>query len=296
MELKIINPHEGGFVKEIEWNHEELKKEISAKMEEYKTLVFTENTIKDAKKDRADLNKLKNAFEDERKRIKKLCMDPYNRFEGQVKEITSLIEEPIRLIDAQIKEVDQQKKAQKRMQIEDLFRIIGFQVFVTLDQIWDDKWLNATVSLKNIEEQMKSRMYQIGEDIYTIQNLPEFSFESMEVYKKTLNLTMAVQESRRLSDIRKKKREHEEAIAKQKAEEEARIAATVPENPSGSVGTSPIPGARFVESAHDKTLREPLSEEVIQLDFRVWGTRDQLINLRNYMKENGLRFGKVEWQ
>ncbi len=294
MELKIINPQEGGFVKEIEWNHEELKKEISAKMEEYKTLVFTENTIKDAKKDRADLNKLKNAFEDERKRIKKLCMDPYNRFEGQVKEITSLIEEPIRLIDAQIKEVDQQKKAQKRMQIEDLFRTIGFQVFVTLDQIWDDKWLNATVSLKNIEEQMKSRMYQIGEDIYTIQNLPEFSFEAMEVYKNTLNLTMAIQEGQKLSDIQKRKKEHEEALARQKEEEDAGMATAVPENPSEFVDNPPIPDVKEAEGGCDVLVQETGQEEVIQLDFRVWGTKEQLMALRDYMKENHLKFGKVE--
>lgn len=294
MELKIINPQEGGFVKEIEWNHEELKKEISSKMDEYKTLVFTEDTIKDAKKDRADLNKLKNAFEDERKRIKKLCMDPYNRFESQVKEITSLIEEPIRLIDAQIKEVDLKKKAQKRKQIEDLFRNIGFQSFVALDQIWDDRWLNASVTLGKIEEQMKSIMYQIGEDVVTIHKLSEFSFEAMEVYKNTLNLTMAIQEGQRLSDIQKRKKEHEEALAKQKAEEEARIAAAVPDNPSESLDNQQISDAESIEGRSDVAVQEALQGEVIQLDFRVWGTREQILMLRDYMKENHLKFGKVE--
>lgn len=38
------------------------------------------------KADRADLNKLKKAFEDERKRVKKICMEPYTKFEQQVKE------------------------------------------------------------------------------------------------------------------------------------------------------------------------------------------------------------------
>lgn len=294
MELKIINPQEGGFVKEIEWNHEELKKEISSKMDEYKTLVFTEDTIKDAKKDRADLNKLKNAFEDERKRIKKLCMDPYNRFESQVKEITSLIEEPIRLIDAQIKEVDLQKKAQKRKQIEDLFRNIGFQSFVALDRIWDDRWLNASVTLGKIEEQMKSIMYQIGEDVVTIHKLSEFSFEAMEVYKNTLNLTMAIQEGQRLSDIQKRKKEHEEALAKQKAEEEARIAASVPDNPSESLDNPQISDAESIECGSDVPVQEALQGGVIQLVFRVWGTREQILMLRDYMKENHLKFGKVE--
>lgn len=281
MELRIISPQESGFVKEIQWNHEELKAEIAKKMQEYKTLVFTEDTIKDAKKDRADLNKLKSAFEDERKRIKKLCMEPYNRFESQVKEITSLIEEPIRLIDSQIKEVEFKKREQKRKEIESVFNTIGFQLFVTLDKIWDEKWLNATVSLSKVEEQMKSHMYQIGEDIATIQRLPEFSFEAMEAYKKTLNLTMAIQEGQRLSDIQKKKEafEEEQRIKAEEAKKESQVA----EHQKEELPQEPI-----------QNVDIPKKGPIMCLDFRVWGTREQLMELRNYMKENGLKFGKVE--
>ena len=158
MELKSLSPQEGGFVKEIRWNNEELKAEIAEKMQEYKSLAFTEETIKEAKADRAKLNKLRTAFEDERKRIKKLWMAPYDEFEKQVKELIALIDEPIRLIDSQIKEVELKRREEKRQKIEELFAGIGFQTFVTLDKIWDDKWLNSSVTLGKIEEQMKSRM------------------------------------------------------------------------------------------------------------------------------------------
>ena len=294
MELRIISPHEGGFVKEIQWNREEVKKGIADKMSDYKNLVFTEDSIADAKKDRANLRKLKDAFETERKRVKKLCMEPYEKFEKEIKEVTGLIDEPIQLIDAQIKEVEQQKKEQKRKDIEVLFDTIGFQPFVMLSSIFDEKWLNASVPMSKIEEQMKIRMYQIGEDVYTIHNLPEFSFEAMEVYKNTLDLSKAIQEGQRLSDIQKKKKEHEEALARKKAEEESRMSAAVAEDHIESADDSPAHDAKSAESVYDKPLQEPVSEEVLHLDFRVWGTREQLINLRNYMKENGLKFGKVE--
>lgn len=61
LELRIISPQENGFVQEIKWNNEELKTAIVKKMEDYKGLVFTEETIADGKKDRADLNKLRGA-------------------------------------------------------------------------------------------------------------------------------------------------------------------------------------------------------------------------------------------
>ena len=294
MELKIINPQDSGFVKEIEWNHEELKAEIAAKMQDYKTLAFTEDTIKEAKADRANLNKLKKAFDDERKRIKKLCMAPYDRFEQQAKEIIALIDEPIQIIDAQIKEVEEAKKIQKRKDIEDLFGTVGFQTFVTLDMVWDEKWLNATVPMSKIEEQMKSRMYQIGDDVATIHTLPEFSFEAMEIYKKTLDLSKAIQEGQRLADIQKRKaayeeeqrRKQEEAEAARKAQE----AEALPEPEETPVLAVP-------EEPENVSANQPSVEPeqpLIQLDFRVWGTKDQLMALRQYMVENNLRFGKVE--
>lgn len=287
MELKIISPLEGDFVKEIQWNNKELKAEIAEKMRDYTGLVFTKDTIKDAKKDRAALNKLRTAFEDERKRIKRQCMAPYEQFETQVKELIALIDEPIRLIDAQIKEVEEQKKAQKRKDIEELFDSIGFQLFVTLDKIWDDKWLGATVPLSRIEEQMKSRMYQIGEDIVVIQKLPEFSFEAMEVYKKTMDLNKAIQEGQRLADIQKRKVEYEEE-QRRKAEEEQRRRM---EEENGR----PVPAAPDEQktASLERDAAASDQEEIICLDFRVWGTRGQLLALRNYMKDNHLKFGKV---
>ena len=291
MELRIISPQENGFVQEIQWNNEELKTAIAAKMEDYKDLVFTEETIKEGKKDRADLNKLRTAIDNERKRVKKLCMDPYNKFEQQVKEVLGLIDEPIRLIDAQIKEVDLAKKEEKRVEIQKLFETIGFQSFVTLDMIWDEKWLNVTVSLAKIEEQMKSIMYQIGDAVLTIHKLPEFSFEAMEIYKQTLNLSQAIAEGQRLADIQKRK--EEARIAREKAEEERRKAEekkAAQEEPEQVL--LPVTKEENLEVSVKEESKE--AESVLQLDFRVWGTREQLLALRNYMNENHLRFGKVE--
>ena len=290
MELKIMSPQENGFIKEIQWNNEELKKDVAAKMQEYKTLVFTEETIKDAKSDRAKLNKLKTAFDDERKRIKKLCMEPYDKFERQVSELISLIEEPIRLIDSQVKEVEEQKRIQKRRDIEELFKTIGFQKFVTLDKIFDDKWLNASVSISKIEESMKSTMYRVGNEIATINNLPEFSFEAREVYVKTLDIAQAIKEGQRLAEIQKRKNAYEEEQQKKVAEE----AATAEENKNAevqSLQTVQLPVQEEAKIQPDPTeQREPL----VQMDFRVWCTMEQLMSLRQYLVNNQIKYGKVE--
>ena len=287
MELKILSPQEGGFIREIQWNNMELKAEIEEKMQEYKSLAFTEDTIKEAKADRAKLNKLRTAFEDERKRIKKLCMAPYDAFEKQVKELIALIDEPIRLIDGQIKEVEEKRRNDKRREIEEMFPSIGFQPFVTLDMVWDDKWLNATVSMAKIEEQMKSQMYKIGNEVHTIRELTEFSFEAMETYKKTLDLAKAIQEGQRLSEIQKQKALYEEE-QKRKTEE---LKKQPVEADSGPVAQQ----SGSLPAQQDETVSVQASgEPVMSLDFRAWGTIKQLMKLRQYMIDNKIRFGKVE--
>lgn len=291
LELKIFSPQENGFVPEIKWNNEELKVAIAEKMEEYKGLVFTEETISEGKKDRANLNKLRGAIDDERKRVKKLCMEPCNRFEKEVKEVLALVDEQINAIDVQIKEVEQIKREEKRKAVQELFESIGFQKFVTLEMIWDEKWLNASVTLSKVENQMKETMYRIGEEVGTISRLPEFSFEAMEVYKKTLDLTQAIKKGQELADIQKRK---EEALARQKAEEERRKAEEAAtgkesENPEEAADTHDAP-----KKAEENDYTRVVSEPVMRIDFRVWGTEEQILALRDYMKQNNLKFGKVE--
>lgn len=296
MELRITNPQESWLTEQILWNNEELKAAIAEKVKDYKTIAYTEDSLKDMKADRADLNKLKKAFEDERKRVKKICMEPYTKFEQQVKEITALIDEPIGLIDSQIREIDERRKAAKREEIEELFASIGFQSFVKLDMIWDEKWLNATVTLPKIEEQMKSRMYQIGTDVVTISKLPEFKFEAMEVYRKTLDMNQAIQEGQRLADIQKRKLEAERMEAERKAREaeEAAKQQTAADQKEDSKKATNASGS-VLEAPAEETASIPEEEELVfQLDFRVWATREQIMALREYMLKNRIRFGKVE--
>lgn len=281
MELRILSPQEGGFIKEIKWNNEELKKEVALKMEEYKTLVYTDDTIKDAKVDRATLNKLVKAIDDERKRIKKLCMAPFEQFEAQVKELIGIIDEPIKLIDKQIKEVEEQKRTQKRIEIAELFKSIGFQCFVTLDSIFDEKWLNASVPLSKIEESMKTTMYRIGNEVATISRLPEFSFEAMETYKRTLDMAKAIQEGQRLAEIQKRKSAYEEE-QKRKAEEEA------------SRNVQPLHVQESKISEEQQPNERPLQDDQLYIvDFRIKATKENLELLKNFLRLNHITYGPV---
>lgn len=229
MEMKIYSPSEDGFLKEISWNHEEVKAEVTAAVEHYRNLAYTDDQIPEAKKDIANLRKFVSAIEDERKRIKKRCLEPYEEFERKCKEIVAIVNEAAYQIDTQIKSYENDQKEEKRRKIKELFASAGFQSFVKFEMVFDSKWLNKSVSLKSVQEQLTSRMYAIGNDVLTLSQLPEFSFEAMEVYKETLDMNKAIAEGKRLSEIQKRKeaaKKEEEARRKVESEIKAAEAAS----------------------------------------------------------------------
>lgn len=215
MELRV---NEVAIPEKISFNYEELKAELTEKVAFYETLVYTDEQVKDAKADRASLNKLKKALNDERLRQEREYMKPFYTFKAQINEIIGIIDKPVALIDKQVKDFEEKKKQEKTEAVKELYKSLGAQTFLTLEKIWDDKWLNSSTSMKSIETAIKEKIYQASNDLLTLSKLPEFGFEAAELYKETLDINKAIAEAQRLSEIAKKA-EHE---AEMKAREEAR--------------------------------------------------------------------------
>lgn len=218
MELKIKTPT---FPEVIEFNFEELKTEITKKASDYVSLVYTDDQIKDAKKDIAALRKFTKALSDERIRIKNECLKPYEEFEAKIKELDGIVQKAITNIDSQIKAADEKKKQEKLDAISEYFESCEKPFEVKLETIMDQKWLNASVSMKSVKAAIDSIIESFREGLSALQNLPEFSFEAIEVYKTTLDLNKAINEGHRLSEMQKRKAEYEAEQARKKAAAEA---------------------------------------------------------------------------
>jgi hypothetical protein len=203
----------------IGFNYEELKKELTEKVSMYETMIYTDDQIKEAKADKANLNKLKKALNDERIRREKEYMQPFNDFKAKVNEIISIIDKPVAVIDKQVKEYEEKQKQDKRNKISEIYTNLCVEtgLGVGLEQIWNDKWLNASVSLKSIQEEMTARFEQIAMDIKIINDLPEYSFEAKEMYERTLDVRSALAEANRLAEMTKRKAEQERLAAEAEA-------------------------------------------------------------------------------
>lgn len=215
MELEIYSPSTDGFVKEITWNHEDIKREVAERVSRYQNIVYTDDQISEAKTDRATLRKFVEALEAKRKEIKKQCLAPCEAFERQVKEVINLVNEPIMLIDRQIKEYEEGKREEKRAAIEAYWITLSedgkIPEGIRLDQIFNEKWLNASVNIKAVCTEINARLDQIEKDLATLAGMPEFAFEAAEVYRHTLDINQAIAEGKRLVEMQKRKAEQEAA-------------------------------------------------------------------------------------
>lgn len=204
----------------ISFNYEQLKGELTEKVAFYETVIYDEAQIKNAKADKASLNKLKKAMNDERIRQEREYLKPFEEFKTQVNELIKIIDKPIQVIDTQVKNYEEKQKAIKKETIIGIYESIGFPAWVDFGKIFDEKWLNATVKEKAIQEALTIKYEQILADLTTLESLPEFGFEATEEYKRTLDINRAIAEGKRLAEIQKQKVAFEKAKeATQKATE-----------------------------------------------------------------------------
>lgn len=298
MELRILSPMEDGFVKKIEWNNEELKEAISAKVQDYKGLQYTEETIKEAKKDKATLNKLRDAIETERKRIKKQCMAPYELFEKQVKEVLAIIDEPIQLIDSQIKEVEEQRRLEKKQKVLEIYEenIGNLKGILPFAKVFKNEYMNVSKSLKSITEEITALISKVNQDMDVIEELDtKYELQVKDMYVKTLDLSMALRKNARLEEVERKlaerraQQERERAEAEKRAAEEAQKRAEVQQQVAESIPEE-SDKREIVEELQKEVVPDP---QTVTLEFRVTATPEQLQKLKEFLKTNNIVYGPV---
>ena len=220
MEFRLINPTEDGFLRRIQWNKEELEAAVRAKIAGYENVVYTEENIKAAKNDRAELNKLIKAIEERRKQVKNIINEPYAVFEAELKEITALINEPVALIDQQVKAFEEKQKEEKKAAIKATYdeNIGDLAEVLPFEKIFDSHYLNQTYKLATAQKEIVDKIDTVKTDLETIDSLDsKYKLNAKDVYIKTLDLSKALAENKRLADLEEKL----EADKRRKAEEEA---------------------------------------------------------------------------
>ena len=276
MELKV---KQVTLPEAIEFNFAELKQEITERTEAYVGMVYTDDQIKSAKADVAMLRKFTKALSDERIRVKKEYLKPYDEFEAKVKELSGIVDKAIVNIDSQIKIFDQIKQDEKKASIEEMFKNMLFPDWMTVEQIWNPKWLNASTSMASIETELLNQKNDIIKNCQTLATLPNYSHEAVLFYQKTLDVSGALAKVTELAEIEAKKKKMLEEEAKKRETENAFI--PVPEQ-------SPV-----IEVERIQEEEEAAPEPKMWVGFEAYLNKTQAALLKDFFNENNIDFRPV---
>lgn len=261
----------------VKFNYEELKKELTEKVENYKNLVYTEENINMVKKDRANLNKLKKAINDEKIRVKNTLLAPYTDFESKCKELIEIVDVSVENVDRQVKAFEDEEKRAKREEIQKYFNehVGHFKDVIIFENVFEDRWLNKTTAMKTVQADIEHIFSRATSDLTVIESTvsdKEIQKQCIAFYFKNITnpsiLGTTIQKARELIEEQKKIEELKQAEIK-KAE-----------------------GTKSTENGTEST--ENGTEKKITIAFLAQEmVNEQMQALKKCLKDNNIKYGPV---
>lgn len=260
----------------IEQRLRELKENIERQTSDALVMVCTEETIKDVKKVRAELNKQFQALEEQRKAVKKAITAPYSAFEEVYKECVS---DAYKSADVVLRGKIAEVEAEQKKRCEDELRAY-FSEMCELNHV---EWLqyeqveltidsaSAKASTpKRLMKKIKGFVEFIARNISLIDGM-EYETEILVEYKNCLNVAEAISI---VNDRHKRiQQESESAENRKKVNEE--------ENEH----------KEMVESISAPVVVDEKSEDaLITCTFTLKDTKERLIALRQWLDENNYKY------
>jgi len=245
-----------------------------------------------AKKDRAVLNGGLKQIADARKQIIAKAMEPYKLLETRMKNLEKQMQTGSDALDAIVKAKENEEKDAKRKIIEQMWSGMKFTL-VDLASVFDNRWLNKTYDLTDVQKDMTVIVGKIESDIKTIEGMsadPSEVNDLKAMYLDTRDLGLTVQKAQTMKANREKARqeaehraevEHHEQIVTQMHEECTEYFDQQKAEPSVTLAAEVL----GVEPDTDPV-------ETYMLEFT--GRKSALIAMRTYMSEHGITYKKLE--
>lgn len=249
----------------------------------FKGIVISEDNLEEAPKWRAELNKKAKRISDFRIAFEKDYKKRIEKSTNQLKELASIYADASSNIDEQVKVYDDKRKQEKWEQIQQIFEDVFSEwktIFDTskIESFSDGKWMNKGTSIDSIKKFMLDTKKKIEDGIASIKGLnSKYEQEMIQAFLQRLELGDALSKKASLE------RFEEQMLAKKREEEQKKAEETKAQE---SVQESVQVNVQDEE--------EPKEEEPIyRLQFAVYGTKEQLKIVANYIKDSGLRYERI---
>ena len=257
-------------IKKISTNFPEVKKFYLEKLDAYKGLTYGETQIKEAKVDRASLNKEIKTLKSIITETKKVLLNPMNELDTNIKELVLIVEGVSSEIDLQVRDAEEKARAKKYDLIKLFFNEANERFpELKLEKIWQDNWMLVTYSMKNVQADIATAIGYFAKEIDVITGMrSKFEDKLKEVYFETMDLAI----------VMRKKNDMEEAervvLAKQ-----AEVVAPIEQKKEA-----------IVDKVFEQTDVKPNEFEAI---LRITATISQMNDLKEFMNIAKIKYEKM---
>lgn len=273
----------------IEEQLEAVREAIQERTAQALALVCTEETYKDVKKVRSELNKEFQELETRRKEIKAQVMAPYEQFEKVYKDCTGAYAEADKQLKGKIGEVEDGLKKQKEAIVRAYFNAEAAERGLTADFITFERAM-IKIGLSDTDSSLKKKadewLSRVEADLLTIESGNNRD-EVIAEYAKTLILSEAIRAvNERHRAIEEQKRIREEA-EQRKAEQEAQKAAQEAQKPQE---TPVVQVPDDIPDMPDDIPDFASGPAKVVFQFTIEDTAERVEMLKAWMNANGYRF------
>lgn len=290
----------------MSWNKDEVQKNLDEMLAAYTGRVYTPDSIKSAKADRALIRKWKTQLGSALTAANKLYTDPLESFKTSIREMQAQCDKASNAIDKQVKAVEQAEKDEKAASLRLVYQdcIDELKPLIPFERLLDAHWLNKTYDLAQAEKELRQAVENIRSDLAFLRETCGIDLEPCTTeYLKDFSVNAAVREHTRREDSRSAQREAEAArIAAERAraaapviapptEEEREMKAKAQQNTQASAF---ITASGRLDCEVLQQFAEPAAPARKRYSFYVDFTEDDIRWFKQGAAERGFRYGSIK--
>lgn len=308
MENELTVRVERPAIPAMSWNKDEVEQNLDEMLAAYKGRVYTPESIKSAKEDRAKVNGWDKQLGAAATAAKKLYMKPLEDFQQSIKEMQGKCKEISGAIDAQVKAVEAAEKEEKASTLRLIYRdnIGELEALIPFERLLDNRWLNKTFAIAEAKKTLCKAIEGVRSDLDFIrENCGEDVEPCTTEYLRNLSVNEAVREHTRREKSRAAQRDAESS---REAAERARMSApvivppTAEEREMRAQAAAATQAAAFitpdgrldVEAMQTMAAAQPSAPARKKYYFWVEFTKEDIAWFRSAAKERGFDFGSVK--
>lgn len=299
----------------IEANFEEVHAWLDENLAPYREMAVTPDTVATAKTYRASIRKVKDRIDQSRKEAKAAALSAYNEFEAKCKALTGLCDEAANAIDGQVKaleEADAKKKLDALRAEYDAQTDDEIEHYLPWGIVNNPKWANKTYSFDQASAEIAEAIEGTRNDLETIRSMGgDDTPYLLDVYRQTRNLSAVIRKASELKTMRQREEQRaREEAERRAAQEKERLSLSQAVTVAAAERVAEIIAGERIATGAERPRNDDaedgpprasaptedggdVCEPTVSVAFRVVCTKQQLMALGQYMKENGIYYEKA---